>query len=330
MTLNQKAKLNNQIGSAKVDKDATRTGFGDGLVLAGEKDPNVVALTADLAESTKVAEFAKKFPDRFVECGVAEQNMMGIAAGMALTGKVPFVASYATFSPGRNWDQLRVSVCYSQANVKIAGCHTGVSVGPDGATHQALEDIAITRVLPDLTVVVPVDSVEARKATVAAASTAGPVYIRLTREATEVMTTDETPFQIGVAEVWKEGSDVAIMGCGPVLYYGLMAAMELEKDGISVMVINNHTIKPIDVKTITWAAKLTGAIVTLEEHQTMAGAGSAIAEVLALNQPVPVEMVGMPNRFGESGDPTALISKFGMDTAAVKAAVAKVLKRKAR
>lgn len=326
--LNPNLHLNPQLGSSQVDKLATRAGFGEGLVIAGERDTNVVALTADLAESTKVIEFAKKFPERFIECGVAEQNMMGVAAGMALTGKVPFVASYATFSPGRNWDQLRVSVCYSEANVKIVGAHTGVSVGPDGATHQALEDLALTRVLPNLTVVVPIDAEQAKRATITAAVTPGPLYLRLTREPTPVVTTAETPFELGQAQILKEGKDVAIIGSGPVLYQGLMAALELEREGISVLVVNNHTIKPIDAATIVWAAKLTGAVVTLEEHQVMAGAGSAVAEVLAREHPVPVEFVGMANRFGESGDPEALLRKFGMDATTVKSAVIKALKRK--
>lgn len=326
--LNQNLKLNPQIGSSEIEKLATRSGFGDGLVIAGQKDSNVVALTADLSDSTKVSGFAKAFPERFIQCGVAEQNMMGVAAGMALTGKIPFIASYATFSPGRSWDQLRVSVCYSGANVKIAGAHTGVSVGPDGATHQALEDIAMTRVLPDLTVMVPVDAIQAKQVTLASASHVGPVYFRLTREVTPVITTEETPFEIGKAQILKEGKDVALIGSGPVLYNGLLAAMELEKEGISVLVINNHTIKPIDEKTITWAAKLTGAVVTLEEHQIMGGAGSAVAEVLAQHHPVPIEFVGMSNRFGESGDPDQLIRKFGMDDMAVKSAIIKVLKRK--
>lgn len=326
--INQNLKLNPKIGQDDIEQAATRSGFGEGLEYIGERDERVVALTADLADSTKVSGFGKKFPERFIECGVAEQNMMGVAAGMALTGKIPFVSSYATFSPGRNWDQLRVSVCYSQANVKVAGCHTGVSVGPDGATHQALEDIAITRVLPNLTVIVPIDSIEARKTVIAAAQTPGPVYFRLTREDTPIITTEETPFIVGKAEVLREGKDVALIGCGPVLYNGLLAAAELAAEGIHVLVINNHTIKPIDTETIVWAAKLTGAVVTLEEHQVMGGAGSAVAEVLAQHHPVPIEMVGMPNSFGESGQPEELLHKFGMDKDAIKQAIHRVIKRK--
>jgi transketolase len=297
--------LNPKIGLEDIEQVPNRNGYGEG-----------------------VAEFAKKYPLQFVECGVAEQNMMGIAAGLALSGKVPFVSSYAVFSPGRSWDQLRVSVCYSQANVKVMGAHTGVSVGPDGATHQALEDIAITRVLPNLTVVVPCDSIEAKKATLAVGRMQGPAYVRLAREKTPVMTIPDTPFEIGKAEVFRDGTDVAIIGSGPVLYNGLMAAMELEKEGVSVMVVNNHTIKPIDVETIVSAAKKCGAVVTLEEHQTMAGCGSAVCEVLAQNYPVPVEMVGMPNVFGESGEPNELIKKFKMDTESIKQAVHGVLRRK--
>ena len=326
--LNEQQKLNPKIGQSDVELVPSRNGFGEGLLFLGEHNPEVVALTADLAESTRVLDFAKKYPERFVECGVAEQNMMGVAAGMALTGKTSFVASYATFSPGRSWDQLRVAVAYSMANVKVAGSHTGLSVGPDGATHQALEDIAITRVLPNLTVVVPCDLIEARKTTVALGTTAGPAYFRLGREKTAVMTTEESPFAVGKASVFKEGKDVAIIASGPILYNGLLAAQELEKEGISVLAINNHTIKPMDVETITWAAKLTGAVVTLEEHQTMGGAGSAVAEVLAEHYPVPIEMIGMPNSFGESGNPDELIKKFGMDKDAIVAAVRKVLTRK--
>lgn len=323
-------KLNSKIGEQDIEKLPTRNGYGEGVLALAEHNFNVIVLTADLAESTRVLEFQKKYPAQFVECGVAEQNMMGIAAGLALAGKVPFVSSYAVFSPGRNWDQLRVSVCYSQANVKVVGAHTGVSVGPDGATHQALEDIAITRVLPNLTVVVPCDSVQAKAATIAIGNRPGPAYMRLTREATPVMTTTETPFEVGKAQVFREGTDVCIIGSGPVLYNGILAALELEKEGISVMVVNNHTIKPIDAETIVAAAKQCGAVVTLEEHQTMAGAGSAVCEVLAQHSPVPVEMVGVKDHFGESGEPDELIEKFGMGVDAIRVAIQKVLKRKSK
>ena len=320
--------LNPKIGQLDIEQVPTRNGYGQALLEFGAADDSVVVLTADLAESTRVLDFAKKFPERFIECGVAEQNMMGLAAGLALYGKIPFVSSYAVFSPGRNWDQLRVSVCYSQANVKIAGAHTGISVGPDGATHQALEDIAITRVLPNLKVVVPCDALEAKKTTLAAGKIQGPVYFRFGREKTPVMTTAATPFEIGKAQVFRDGKDVVIIGSGPVLYNGLLAAMELEKEGISVMVINNHTVKPIDSAAIVSAAKKCGAVVTLEEHQIMGGCGSAVCEVLAQNYPVPVEMVGMRDTFGESGQPNELIEKYGMGKTAVIGAIRKVLKEK--
>ncbi len=327
--LNPTQKLNPKIGAEDIEQVPSRNGFGEGLLHLGEHNKDVVALTGDLAESTRILEFAKKYPERFIECGVAEQNMMGVAAGLALAGKTPFVASYATFSPGRAWDQLRVSVAYSNANVKVAGHHTGLSVGPDGATHQALEDIAIVRTIPNMTVVVPCDTIEARKATIALGGTAGPAYIRLGREKTPVITTEDSPFAVGKASVLKEGSDVALIGSGPILYSALQAALELEKQGMNVLVINNHTIKPIDSETIIWAAKLTGAVVTLEEHQVMGGAGSAIAEVLAQHCPVPIEMIGMQDSFGESGEPAQLLKKFGMDTEAIKEAIKKVLTRKA-
>lgn len=320
--------LNPKIGQADIQQIPTRNGYGEGLLELGQVDEKVVVLTADLAESTRVEEFGKKYPERFIECGVAEQNMMGIAAGLALYGKTPFVSSYAVFSPGRSWDQLRVSVCYSQANVKIAGAHTGISVGPDGATHQALEDIAITRTLPNLTVVVPCDSIETKKATLALGHMQGPAYFRFGREKTPVMTTVETPFVVGKAEIFRPGKDVAIIGSGPVLYNALLAAMDLEKEGISAMVVNNHTIKPIDSQTIIQAAKTCGAVVTVEEHQVMGGCGSAVAEVLVQNFPVPVEMVGMQNTFGESGKPEELLSKYKMDKTAIIEAVRKVIKRK--
>jgi transketolase len=320
--------LNPKIGQEDIEKVATRKGYGEGLLILGAENENTVVLTADLAESTQVLDFAKKYPERFVECGVAEQNMMGVAAGLGLSGKTAFVSSYATFSPGRSWDQLRVSVCYSQANVKVVGAHTGISVGPDGATHQALEDVAITRVLPNLMVEVPCDSIEAKKTTWALGRTMGPAYFRIGRSPTPVMTTEETPFEIGKAYTMREGSHVAIIGSGPVLYNGLLAAMELEKEGILVMVINNHTIKPIDVTTIVEAAKKCGAVVTLEEHQIAGGCGSAVCEVLAQHCPVPVEMIGMPNTFGESGQPDELLKKYGMDKQAVMDAVRRVVARK--
>lgn len=311
-----------------VDMKATRDGYGDGLVELGERNKNVVVLTGDLKESTRVEEFAKRFPDRFIECGVAEQNMMGIAAGLAAAGKIPFISSYAVFSPGRSWDQLRVAVAYSNLNVKIAGAHTGVSVGPDGATHQALEDIAITRVLPNLTVVAPGDYWETKKTVFAAAEIDGPVYFRFGREKTPVFTAEDSRFQIGRAEVLKTGGDVTIAACGPLVYQAVLAAKELETEKISAEVINNHTIKPLDEKTILASVAKTGAVVTVEEHQVSGGMGSAVAEMLAQKFPVPVEMIGIQDRFGESGEPQQLLESFGLTHPFIIKAVKKVLKRK--
>lgn len=336
--LNPHAKLSKKLFKADIEQVATRDGYGKGLIWLGEHNPNVVVLTGDLSESTRSQWFAEKFPKRFIEVGVAEQNMMGIAAGLALSGKIPFVSSYATFNPGRNWDQFRVSVCYSMANVKVAGAHAGISVGPDGATHQALEDIAMTRVLPNLVVVVPCDAIETRKATVAIAEEVkGPAYIRFGREKSAQFTTEETPFKLGRAEIFRDPSSaaggsgravVAIIGSGILVYNALLAAEDLAKEGIECMVVNNHTIKPIDRKTIVAVAKKCGAVVTVEEHQINGGAGSAVIEVLAEEYPVPVERVGMPDSFGESGQPWELIEKYGMGKESIKSAVKKVLKRK--
>ena len=320
--------LNPKLFDEDVEQVPTRDGYGQGLVALGEKNPNVVVLTGDLSGSTRANMFQEKFPERFIEVGVAEQNMMGIAAGLALSGKIPFVSSYAVFVPGRCWDQLRVSVCYSKANVKVAGAHAGISVGPDGATHQALEDVATVRVLPNITVVVPCDVHEARKTTIAAGEHQGPFYFRFTREKTPVITTEDAPFKIGKAEVFKEGSDVTIVACGPLVYQSLVAAAELEKEKISAKVINNHTIKPIDKLTLASAAKETGAVVTVEEHQINGGLGGAVAEVLAENYPVPMERVGMPDTFGESGSPDELLEKYGMSVKKIKEAVRSVVKRK--
>ncbi len=303
---------------------ACRDGFGDALIELGKENTNVVALTADLSESTRVEGFAKKYPERFVECGVAEQNMMGMAAGLALSGKIPFVASYATFSPGRSWDQFRVSVCYSNTNVKVIGAHAGISVGADGATHQALEDLAMTRVLPNLVVISPGDYLETFKAVKAAAAWPGPVYIRFGREKTPVFTTKESPFTIGKANVLQEGSGVTIFATGPLVYKCLQVAKELG----NCEVVNIHTLKPLDVGTIMSSARKTGAVVTVEEHQIIGGLHGAIAECLAQNFPVPVEAVGMPNQFGESGKPEELLEKYGMGVGAIKEAVKKVLVRK--
>ncbi|HNW96222.1 MAG TPA: transketolase C-terminal domain-containing protein [Candidatus Paceibacterota bacterium] len=328
--INPIAKLNEKILSSDVEQQTTREGFGEGTVLAGKEDSNIVMLCADITESVKASTFRNAFPDRFIETGIAEQNLMGLAAGMAMVGKVPFVATYAVFSPGRNWDQLRVSVCYSKANVKIVGAHTGVSVGPDGATHQALEDIAITRCLPNLVVIAPCDAIESKKSTYAAAKHVGPVYLRFEREKTPIMTTEESPFEIGKAIVWRDADKpvVAIIGCGPILHNAMLAAEELAQEGIEIMVINNHTIKPMDSVTIIEAAKKCGAVVTVENHQVAGGMGSAVAEILSENYPVPMEFVGVKDRFGESGSPSELIEAFGLGVTNIKEAVKKVITRK--
>lgn len=306
----------------------TRNGFGEALVDAGKENEDVVVLCADLTESTRSQGFKDTFPERFVEVGVAEQNMMGVAAGMSLEGKVPFVSSYATFSPGRNWDQLRVSVCYSNANVKVVGAHSGISVGPDGATHQALEDIAITRVLPNMTVVVPADYHQAYLATRAVAEMNGPAYIRFTREKTPVFTEKNADFKIGKADVLQDGADVTIVACGPLVYEALAAAVELSKESVSVEVINSHTIKPLDVDTIAASVKKTGACVTVEEHQITGGLGGAVSEALAKIYPVPMEFIGMQDTFGESGAPEELLEKYGMTSKDIVVAAKKAIDRK--
>lgn len=310
------------------DQVPTRNGYGEGVVEAGKTDENVVVLCCDLTESTRNADFKETFPNRFVEVGIAEQNMAGIAAGMSFAGKIPYISSYATFSPGRNWDQIRVSICYSMANVKIMGAHAGISVGPDGATHQAMEDIAITRCLPNLTVLVPCDYWETKKAAIEIAKIKDPVYMRFGREKVPVVTTDKTPFKIGKADTFRDGDDVTVIACGSLVYQALVAAEILSESGIDVRVINCHTVKPIDQKAIIKAAKETGAIVTAEEHQVHGGMGSAVAEVLAMNSPVPMEYVAMMDRFGESGEPNQLMHHFGLDAKGIEKAVKKVLKRK--
>ncbi len=306
----------------------TRNGYGDGLVELGREDERVMVLTGDLSESTRAHLFQKEFPKRFVECGVAEQNMMGVAAGLALSGKIPFVSSYAVFVPGRCWDQLRVSVCYSNANVKVAGAHSGISVGPDGATHQALEDIASVRALPNLTIVVPCDYHETKKATIKLGKMTGPAYFRFAREKTAVITTESTPFEIGKALVMKAGTDATIAACGPLLYEALIAAKLLEKDKISCEVLNCHTIKPFDEATLIKSVKKTGCVVTVEEHQVTGGLAGAVAETIGRKHAVPMESVGMPNSFGESGEPEELLKKYGMTARDIVSAVKRAVKRK--
>ena len=332
--LNPDLKLNPKLFDADVEQIPTRNGYGEGLVRVGEENENVVALTADLSESTRAEAFAKKFPERFFEVGVAEQNMAAIAAGLAVAGKIPFISSYATFSPGRNYEQIRTTIAYNDANVKIAGHHAGISVGPDGATHQATEDIAIMRVMPNMKVFVPADALQAKRAMEAAVKLWGPIYLRFTREKTPVITTEETRFIPGAAEIFwhpKGGAhhaDVAIFACGPLLYNALHAARELEKEKIETTVVNVHTIKPLDTKTILEVARMARAAVTVEEHQIMGGLGGAIAELFAREAPLPIEYVGLRDTFGESGPPLKLLQKYEMDAPAIIAAAKRVLKRK--
>ncbi len=311
-----------------VEQVPIRKGFGEGLLAAGEADPQVVGLCADLTESTQMDKFKEKFPNRFIEIGVAEQNLASVASGMASMGKVPFITSYAMFSPGRNWEQIRTTICYNDRPVKIAGSHAGISVGPDGGTHQAVEDIAITRVIPKMVVISPCDSIEAKKATLAAAKTNTPVYLRLAREKTPVITTMDTPFEIGKAQiVWKSKKPkVGIIATGALLHKALLAAETLEKDGVEVDVMNLSTIKPLDTEAIIALAKKTGKIVTVEEHQIRGGMGSAVSECLSENFPVPMRFVGVNDQFGQSGTPDELIEHYGMGEKGVIAAVKSLLK----
>lgn len=328
--LSQNQKLSPDIWNADAKKIPTRDGFGKGLVEVGKMDPRVVILCADLAESTRVEWFKKEFPERYIEIGVAEQNLAGVASGLANYGKIPFITSYATFSPGRNNEQIRTNIALNNVPVKIVGSHAGVSVGPDGATHQALEDIGLMRMLPNMTVVVPCDMEEARKATLAIAKTNSPAYLRLGRSSASVITTTESPFELGRAEVlWKgEKPQVALIACGALLYNALVAAEKLSKENVSVLVLNNHTVKPMDSAGVVASAKECGAVVTIEEHQIAGGMGSAVAEVLAQHNPVPIEFIGVHDQFGQSGEPDELIEHYGMDVDSIIVAAKKAISRK--
>lgn len=309
-------------------KEPNRKGFGKGLLKAGELDKNVVAACADLTESTQMHLFREAFPDRFVEVGVAEQNLVTVGSGMAAMGKIPFVSSYAAFSPGRNWEQIRTTICLNDQPVRVIGSHAGVSVGPDGATHQMLEDIAIMRVLPNMVVLAPCDSVEAEKATLALAKDKRPAYMRLARDAVPVITTDKTPFEIGKAYVYREGTDVTIVATGTMTYHALIAADKLHKDGLSAEVIHCPTIKPFDEKTVIDSIKKTGAVVTAEEAQAAGGLGGVVAELLADYYPAPMARVGIKDRFGESGKPDELFEALGLTGKHVAFAAHEVIERK--
>jgi len=307
----------------------TREGFGRALVELGRANPDVVVLVGDLTDSTMVGFFAQEFPDRFIEMGVAEQNMMTAAAGLSLVGKIPFLSTYGAFAACRCLDQIRVTICYADLNVKIGGAHGGISVGPDGATHQAMEEISILRSLPNMKVIVPCDFHETRKATLAAAEIWGPVYIRFGRENVPVVTEPDTPFELGKGLVMRPGGDVAIVACGVMVHEALVAATALAGRGIDARVINLHTIKPIDRPLLIQAAEECGAIVTAEEHQIYGGLGGAVAEVVVRHCPVPMELVAVDDRFGQSGTPDELMAAFGLKSCDIAAASERALKRKA-
>jgi transketolase len=335
MSVNLDAKLiANPLDLAALEEKPTRDGFGKGLVEAGEKDPRVVVLCADLADSTRAQWFRDKFPERYIELGVAEQNMATVASGLANYGKIPFMASYAAFNPGRNNEQIRTTIALNTVPVKIVGSHGGVSVAQDGATHQALEDVGLMRMLPNMVVIVPLDAEEARKATFAAAFNGSPTYLRYTRDNRPVITTAESPFEIGKANLLWDGNpdgalDVAVIGCSPVLHNALMAVEALaDERGLKLAVLNCHTIKPLDREAIVTIAERAGAVVTVEEHQIAGGLGSAIAELLAQERPVPIEFIGVRDRFGQSGTPEELFAEYGLDTPHISEAIARAVERK--
>src|SRR3989344_432789 len=319
--------LNPKLFDTDVEQAPIRQGFGEGLVLAGRADERVVALCCDLTESTKMDAFAKEFPKRFFEMGIMEQSSASVASGKAAMGKIPFVSSYAMFSPGRSWEQIRTNICYNDRPVKIAGSHAGVSVGPDGGTHQAIEDIAITRVIPNIVVITPCDSIEADKATIAMAKTNSPTYIRLAREKTPIITTEDTPFEIGKAQEFFRSANpkVGIIACGSLVYNAIMAGKELEAEGIGSVVLNIGTVKPMDRVAVVTLAKECGAIVTVEEHQIAGGMGSAVAEILASEHPTRMAFVGVHDKFGQSGTPEELLKHYGMDKDAIIQAVKSLL-----
>lgn len=321
--------LNKEIFTHRLEFAPTRKGFGEGLLEAGKRDDNVVALCADLTESTQMQLFKDHFPERFVEVGIAEQNLATVASGMAAAGKKPYVSSYAAFSPGRNWEQIRTTIALNNQPVNIIGSHAGLSVGPDGATHQMLEDIALMRVLPNMVVIVPADIYQARAATLAVAATETPTYIRLAREKTAIITTPDAPFVVGKANVCVEGEDVSIFACGPVLHQALLAVKELSERDISAEVINVSTIKPLDEATLLTSARKTGAVVTVEEGQSAGGLGGAVAELLSTQLPLPLEIVGVKDRYGQSGQVTELWQDYGLSSDNILLVCMQAIKRKA-
>jgi transketolase len=304
--------LNPKLYDDDVQQDTIRAGFGRGLKAAGEANDKIVALCADLTESTQVSIFSEAFPDRFIQTGIAEQNLVAVASGLACAGKIPFASSYAAFNPGRNWEQIKTTIALNEQPVKVVGGHAGIGVGPDGATHQMLEDIALMRILPNMVVVVPGDSIEAKKATQAIAENGKPSYIRLARPKTPVFSTDDSPFEIGVAYVLREGNDISLLGTGMMTYQLLMAAKILEGQGISAEVVHVPTIKPLDNDTILVSAHKTGRVITAEEAQVAGGFGGAVAELLSEKMPTPLLRLGLQDRFGESGEPMELFDYFGL------------------
>lgn len=306
----------------------TRSGFGDGIFELGQKNPNVVALTADLAGSLKLNAFIKAFPERFIQCGIAEANMIGIAAGLTIGGKIPFTTTFANFSTGRVYDQIRQSVAYSGKNVKICASHAGLTLGEDGATHQILEDIGLMKMLPGMTVIVPCDYNQTKAATIAIAEHEGPVYLRFGRPVWPIFTNPDEPFIIGKAQQLAEGNDASIFACGHLVWKAVEAAKALKEKGILVDVINIHTIKPLDEEAVLKSIKKTGCAVTAEEHNVIGGLGDSIAQTATKHFPIPIEMIGTQDTFGESGKPTELLKKYGLETENIIAAVEKAMARK--
>lgn len=305
----------------------TRSGFGDGIAEAARTNPNIVALTADLAGSLKLNQFIKEFPERFIQCGIAEANMIGVAAGLTIGGKIPFTTTFANFSTGRVYDQIRQSVAYSGKNVKICASHAGLTLGEDGATHQILEDIGLMKMLPGMTVIVPCDYAQTKAATMAIAEFEGPVYLRFGRPVWPIFTSN-LPFEIGKAQFFSEGTDVSIFACGHMVWKAIEAGRILEEKGISVEVVNIHTIKPLDNEAVLRSIQKTKCAVTVEEHNVIGGLGDAIAQVASKNFPVPIEYIGTQDTFGESGTPTQLLTKYGLDAPNIVEAAEKVMKRK--
>ncbi len=327
--ITSESKLSAEVFDSAITKKATRDGFGTGTVRLGKEDERIVVLCADLKESTRAEVFEKEFPNRFIEVGIAEQNMAALAAGLGLAGKIPFITSYAAFSPGRNYEQIRTTIALNQVPVKVMGMHAGVSVGPDGATHQMLEDIGLMRMLPGMVVINPADAIEAEKAVVAAGKNGLPTYIRFGRAPVPVFTTEETPFEIGKAQVlWRsERPKVTLMATGAVSHTALMAARALDASGIGSIVLHVHTIKPLDTAAVIACAKETGEVVTIEEHQVAGGFGSAIAECLGSHYPVPVTRVGIQDEFGQSGTPDELLEHYGLSVTGIVQSVQRVLSK---